>query len=51
MEHGSAHLQIGKMYPNRESRDPLAYALLQAIKDQVDPQHLMNPGGDHPDER
>ena len=44
LEHGSAHLQVGKMYPYRESRDPLTYALLQAIKDHVDPQHLMNPG-------
>jgi FAD/FMN-containing dehydrogenase len=44
MEHGSAHLQIGRLYPYRESRDPLSYALLQAIKDHVDPQHLMNPG-------
>ena len=44
MEYGTAHLQIGKMYPYRESRDPLTYALLQAIKDYVDPKHLMNPG-------
>lgn len=44
MEHGSAHLQVGRMYPYRESRDPLTYALLQAIKDYVDPRHLMNPG-------
>ena len=44
MERGCAHLQIGKVYPYRESRDPLTYALLQAIKDYVDPKHLMNPG-------
>jgi FAD/FMN-containing dehydrogenase len=44
MEFGSIHLQIGKMYPYRDSRDPLTYALLQAIKDHVDPQHLVNPG-------
>ena len=44
MQYGSAHLQVGKMYPYRESREPLTYALLQAIKDHVDPKHLMNPG-------
>jgi FAD/FMN-containing dehydrogenase len=44
MQQGSTHLQIGKMYPYRESRDPLSYAMVQAIKDHVDPQHLMNPG-------
>jgi len=44
MQQGSTHLQIGKMYPYRESRDPLSYALVQAIKDHVDPRHLMNPG-------
>ena len=43
-EYGSAHLQVGKMYPYRESREPQTYALLQAIKDYVDPKHLMNPG-------
>ena len=44
MQFGCAHLQVGRMYPYRESREPLTYALLQAIKDHVDPQHLMNPG-------
>ncbi|MSO64738.1 MAG: FAD-binding oxidoreductase [Alphaproteobacteria bacterium] len=44
MEFGSIHLQIGKMYPYRDSRDPTTYALLQAVKDYVDPHHLMNPG-------
>lgn len=44
MRFGTAHLQVGRLYPYRESRDPSTFALLQAIKDHVDPQHLMNPG-------
>ncbi|MBM3502989.1 MAG: FAD-binding oxidoreductase [Alphaproteobacteria bacterium] len=44
MDFGCIHLQVGKMYLYRESRDPLTYALLQAIKDHVDPHHLVNPG-------
>jgi FAD/FMN-containing dehydrogenase len=44
MEFGSAHLQVGKFYPYRESRTPQTYALLEAVKKYVDPHNLMNPG-------
>ena len=44
MEHGCVHLQIGKMYPFLEGRDPETRNLLQQVKDLVDPQHLVNPG-------
>ena len=42
--HGAANFQIGKFYPYREGRDPAALALLDAIKAQLDPNGLMNPG-------
>lgn len=41
---GAAHFQLGKFYTYREGRDPSALALLDAIKRQLDPQGLMNPG-------
>jgi FAD/FMN-containing dehydrogenase len=41
---GCAHVQIGKSYRYRETREPATYALLQSIKDAVDPHHLVNPG-------
>lgn len=43
-EHQAVHFQIGRTYRFRDSLDPAADALLQAIKRQVDPQNLMNPG-------
>lgn len=43
-EHGGVHLQIGKVYPYLKERDANAVALLEAIKKQVDPHNLMNPG-------
>ena len=42
--HGAANFQIGKFYTYREGRDPAALALLDAIKAQLDPKGLMNPG-------
>ncbi|MGV8942440.1 MAG: FAD-binding oxidoreductase [Lysobacter sp.] len=42
--HGAANFQIGKFYTYREGRDPAALAMLDAIKAQLDPQGLMNPG-------
>ena len=42
--HGAVHFQIGKFYRYREGRDPAALALLDAIKAQLDPKGLMNPG-------
>lgn len=44
MEHGCVHLQIGKMYPFLEGREPETRKLLQQVKDLVDPQHMVNPG-------
>ena len=41
---GAAHLQIARTYPLRESHDPAAWNVLCALKRQVDPQGLMNPG-------
>lgn len=43
-ESGAAHLQIGKRYPYLDGLDPGARALLEAIKDHVDPHRLTNPG-------
>lgn len=43
-EHGAVHFQIGRTYRYRDSLDPAADRLLQAIKQQVDPRGLMNPG-------
>ncbi|KRG63555.1 hypothetical protein ABB26_11585 [Stenotrophomonas humi] len=42
--HGAANLQLGKFYDYRAGRDPAALALLDAIKAQLDPKGLMNPG-------
>jgi hypothetical protein len=44
LQRGAAHLQIGKTYRYRESLDPAAWALLEAVKRAVDPRGLMNPG-------
>lgn len=41
---GAVNFQIGKFYSYREGRDPVALALLDAIKAQLDPHGLMNPG-------
>ena len=38
------HVQLGKFYDYRAGRDPAALALLDAIKAQLDPKGLMNPG-------
>ena len=42
--HGAAHLQIGRTYRYADSLDAGALALLRAIKREVDPRNLMNPG-------
>ncbi len=41
---GASHFQLGKFYTYREGRDPASLALLDAIKAQLDPRGLMNPG-------
>jgi FAD/FMN-containing dehydrogenase len=38
------HVQIGKSYPYRQTRQPATYALLQSIKRAVDPGGYVNPG-------
>ena len=43
-ELGAAHFQLGKFYNWRAGRDPAALALFDAIKQQLDPNGLMNPG-------
>ena len=41
---GGIHFQIGRAYPLKDRSDPKAWALLEAIKQHVDPKGLMNPG-------
>ncbi len=41
---GATHLQVARTYPLRQAHDPAGWALLQAIKRQLDPRGLMNPG-------
>ena len=41
---GGVHFQIGKFYTYREGRNAAALALFDAIKKQLDPQNIMNPG-------
>lgn len=41
---GGGHLQIGKTYPYLRDRAPEQVAILQQLKDQIDPQGLINPG-------
>lgn len=43
-QHGATHFQIGKFYHYQKGRDSGALALLRAIKSQVDPNGLVNPG-------
>jgi D-lactate dehydrogenase (cytochrome) len=42
--HGAVHFQIGRAYPHLPRLQPAARALLQALKAQLDPRGLMNPG-------
>jgi FAD/FMN-containing dehydrogenase len=41
---GGVHMQIGRTYPVKERSDPRAWAILEAVKREVDPKGLMNPG-------
>lgn len=41
---GAVHLQVGRTYPLKQSHDPSAWALFEAVKRQLDPRNLMNPG-------
>lgn len=41
---GAIHLQVARTYPLKESHDPAAWALLTAMKRELDPKGLMNSG-------
>ena len=41
---GAVHLQIARTYPLAASHDPAGWSLLTAVKQQLDPRGLMNPG-------
>lgn len=43
-QHGASHLQIGRAYPYSQQRDPAFLGLLTALKREVDPRGLINPG-------
>jgi D-lactate dehydrogenase (cytochrome) len=43
-QYGAGHFQVGRAYPYRNRLDREANALLSAIKSQLDPRNLMNPG-------
>ena len=42
--HGAGHFQVGKLYPYTRDRDEGALRLLRAIKHELDPRGLLNPG-------
>ena len=41
---GAAHLQIGKVYGYLPDRNPASVALLKAVKAELDPHGILNPG-------
>lgn len=43
-DHDAVHFQIGRTYRYRDSLAPAADALLKAVKAELDPKGLMNPG-------
>ena len=43
-QHGAAHFQIGRAYPYLDGRNPADVALLRAVKAELDPDNLINPG-------
>ncbi len=42
--HNAGHFQIGRAYPYAQRLSDPALALMRAIKGQLDPTHMMNPG-------
>ncbi len=42
--HAGTHFQIGRAYPYAQHRDETAGGLLRAIKDELDPDNIINPG-------
>jgi len=43
-EHGGVHYQIGRTYPYLEDHDPVHLALVRALKRELDPDRIINPG-------
>lgn len=43
-EYGAGHFQIGRAYPYQPRLTPQASILVRALKDQLDPKGVMNPG-------
>ena len=43
-EHGAAHIQIGKQYPYLRGRDEVNTKFVKAIKAELDPDNIINPG-------
>jgi FAD/FMN-containing dehydrogenase len=43
-DHGGVHSQIGKIYPYARDHNPAHWALLKALKAQLDPKGILNPG-------
>ena len=43
-QHGGVHFQIGKVYPYAQDHNPAHWALLKAMKAQLDPKGILNPG-------
>jgi glycolate oxidase len=43
-DHGAGHFQIGRAYPYQSRLSPAAKSLLCAVKRELDPRGLMNPG-------
>ncbi len=43
-KHGGTHFQLGRSYPYAQHRDEAAGGLLRAIKAELDPDNIINPG-------
>lgn len=43
-DHGGVHSQIGKVYPYARDHNPAHWALLKALKAELDPKGILNPG-------
>jgi len=44
MEHGAVNQQLGKFYPYKAALNADTWAILEGVKQVVDPAGLMNPG-------